>query len=160
MLRYIFLFVAAGLIPTAAVAQPYTARVAQACASMGLTPSEAPYAFCEMSLRDNVAAVAEARGIGAARRQCAGKGYRIGTPSFANCVLDRDENFSAAGGEGAPAMAEAGEGAFQSYQRGDQRKSVRRACADIGLDPGSSAFASCVGNLNTTMDDSNMVGSD
>src|ERR1700691_1064418 len=130
MLRYTLLFVAdVALFPSAVTAQPYAARVASACASMGLNPSEAPYAFCEMSLQDGVAAVAEARNIGVARRSCARNGYRVGTPSFANGVLDREENFSAAGEQAPATVAAAPESSFQSYQRGDQRKSVRRACA-------------------------------
>ena len=31
---------------------PYSERVANACAGLGLNPSEAPYAFCKMSLED------------------------------------------------------------------------------------------------------------
>jgi hypothetical protein len=36
----------------------------------------------------------------------------------------------------------------------------RRACASLGIDPGTAAFQSCVGNLDQTMTDVNRVGSD
>jgi hypothetical protein len=166
MVRWIpFLIAAIGLTaPSWAMAQdanPSNGRVANACASMGLNPSEAPYAFCAMSLQDVVASETDARRISVARRECARHGYRIGTASFANCVLDREENLSAMGQFAAPAPAPvAAEDPFRSYQRGDQRMSVRRACANVGLAPGASEYAGCVSNLNMTIDDSNMVGSD
>ena len=31
----------------------------------------------------------------------------------------------------------------------------RRSCAELGLDPGSAAFGSCVGNLDATMFEQN-----
>lgn len=136
---------------------PGEAAVAGACAGLGLNPSEAPYAFCKMSLEDSVAAVAQARAIDVARRVCARKGYRVGTASFANCVLDREES---AENQPPPAPASTTEDPGRFYQRGDQRTSVPRACAQLGLDPGSPAFSSCVSNLNITLDNSNMVGSD
>lgn len=46
------------------------------------------------------------------------------------------------------------------YQRGDQMTSIRRACADMGLAPGSLQYQSCFGNLNMTIDDENRVGTD
>jgi hypothetical protein len=161
MLRWIPRLIAVvGLaLPTAAVAQnAYSERVANACAGMGLNPSEAPYTFCEMSLQDGVAAVERAHRTGLEWRACAKNGYRYGTVGFANCVLDREES----GAESPPAAPRsvATTDTFRSYQRGDQRTSVRRACAQMGLAPGSSAYDSCVGNLNMTLDDSNMVGSD
>ncbi len=136
---------------------PDERAVAQTCASLGLNPSEAPYAFCELSLQDSAASVERARSTGVARRACAREGHRIGTASFANCVLDREEN---AENQPLPAPTSTAEDPFRSYQRGDQRASVPRACAQLGLDPSSLVFSSCVSNLNMTLDDSNMVGSD
>ncbi len=166
--RWISFFVAAiGLMaPSWAMAQdasnPYSERVANACAGMGLNPSEAPYFFCALSLQDVAASAADARRISVARRECARHGYRIGTPSFANCVLDREESLSAEqrAVRAPTSVGQIAEDPFRSYQRGDRTASVRRACADVGLVPGSSEYTSCVGNLNMTMDDSNMVGSD
>jgi hypothetical protein len=163
MLRVGLLFAAAVSVSAAcgAMAQsannPGEGAVANACAGLGLNPSEAPYIFCKMSLEDSVAAVAQARAIDVARRACAHKGYRVGTASFANCVLDREESVE---NQPPAALASTAEDLGHSYQRGDQRRSVPRACAQLGLDPGSPAFSSCVSNLNMTLDDSNMVGGD
>jgi hypothetical protein len=162
MLRWIFLFIFVVGIATTSEAMAQTVsssrQIATACEGMGLNPTEAPYAFCEMSLQDSVAGVARAHDIGVARRVCAHDGYRPGTASFANCVLDREDEVS----ESRPTVpaSVAADDSFRFYQRGDQRKSVPRACAQLGLDPGSSAFSSCVSNLNMTLDDANMVGSD
>jgi hypothetical protein len=54
----------------------------------------------------------------------------------------------------APAVAD------ESYQRGDQMASIRRACAQMGARAGSQQYVSCVGNLNMTIDDANRVGTD
>jgi hypothetical protein len=164
MLRWIFFYaVAVGIsVSSGATAQTaprfYAKQIANACEGLGLDPSEAPYAFCAMSLQDAAAGVEQAHNIGVARRVCARKGYRVGTPAFANCVLDREDEIS----ESQPKMPApvATNEPFRTYQRPDQRKAVPRACAQLGLDPGSSAFSTCVSNLNMTLDDSNMVGSD
>jgi len=146
---------------SAALAQegvrPYSESVQHACASLGLNPTEAPYLYCEMSLQDWVRSGARALSVKLARNDCSRNGYRTGTAEFANCVLDQQENFSA---EYPPASTLESVNVLGSYQRGDQRTSVRRACADIGVAPESAAYESCVGDLNMTLDDSNSVGSD
>lgn len=143
-----------------AAANPYAARIARACESMGLNPSEAPYAFCEMSLEDSSAAITSAQADAVARRACARSGLRIGSAALANCVLDREAGL-AEFQPTEPLPASAGRAKpMQSYQRRDQTTSVARACADLGLVPGSEAFESCVGNLGMTMDNANMVGTD
>jgi hypothetical protein len=164
MLRWIFIStLAAGLsVASGAMAQTastsYGRQIANACEGLGLDPSEAPYAFCAMSLQDAAAGAEQPHDIGVARRVCARNGYRVGTPAFADCVLDREDEIS----ESQPKMPApvATNEPFRTYQRPDQRKAVPRACARLGLDPGSSAFSTCVSNLNMTLDDSNMVGSD
>ncbi len=47
-------------------------------------------------------------------------------------------------------------GGSQTPQVADEQ----RACANMGIDPGSAQFASCVGNLDATLDDLNNVGAD
>ncbi len=158
MLRWIFYFaVVVGLSVSAANAQSarYERRIANACEGMGLNPSEAPFVYCEMSLRENVASELRAQGAAVARRVCVRAGYRVGSASFANCVLDREENVE----RPAAIVGEGGE-PFRSYQRGDEMTSVHRACAQIGLVPGSQQYATCVGNLDMTIDDADRVGTD
>ncbi|MGB6491942.1 MAG: hypothetical protein WBF10_10900 [Methylovirgula sp.] len=143
---------------SAAMAQgaPYDQRVANGCAGMGLNPSEAPFVFCEMSLRDSAASVERARTIGLARREC--RGYHVGTAAFANGVLDRQER--AENRQRFTPTSTASEDHFHTYQRGDEITSVRRACAQVGLAPGSSGYETCVGDLDMTIDDANRVGTD
>lgn len=131
---------------------PYDQRVANACEGMGLNPSEATFVYCEMSLQGNIAAAPRIGETKLARRACIRAGYRFGTASFADCMLGREE--STAG-----AAAPRGD-SFGFYQRGDEMTSVHRACAQIGLVPGSQQYATCVGNLDMTIDDANRVGTD
>lgn len=135
---------------------PYDQRVANACAGVGLNPSEAPFVYCEMSLQGNIAAAPRAGDRKLARRACRRAGYRFGTVSFADCVLDREESAARAV---TPAAAPRGD-SFGFYQRGDEMTSVHRACAQIGLVPGSQQYATCVGDLDMTIDDANRVGTD
>ncbi len=107
-------------VPCAALAQPShhasRIRAENACAAMGLEPSEAPFTSCVLSLENSVGAPAEQP-----------LGY----------VAQQDQ-----------------------YQRGDQMTSIRRACAEMGLAPGSQQYQSCFGNLNMTIDDANRSGTD
>jgi hypothetical protein len=41
-----------------------------------------------------------------------------------------------------------------------QWASEQRACANMGIDPGTDAFQNCVANLDATLDQVNRVGSD
>lgn len=168
MSRYVFVFVAAACLMAYSGAMPQAAalagdaRVQRACAGMGLNPSEAPFAYCVMSLGETAASLTTALRINQERHECGRLGYHPGTSIFANCVLDREETVSAtrAASAESPAQETAATEAFRSYRRGDQMTSVRHACAELGLAPGSDSFASCVGNLSMTIDDSQMVGSD
>ncbi|HLH11780.1 MAG TPA: hypothetical protein VKV77_07880 [Methylovirgula sp.] len=105
----------------------FSPRVAQACAHMGLNPSEATFLFCEMSLQESAGAAPGAPG-------------RV--PAHHHAAMGANGSL----------------GAF--YPRRDQAASVRRACAEVGLVPGTSVFESCAGNLNLTIDNADMVGSD
>ncbi len=122
---------------------------------MGLNPSEAPFVYCEMSLQENAVSALRAGAVTQARRACFRAGYRVGSASFANCVLDRERSAA----RPAASAAAAGE-PFRPYQRGDEMTSVRRACAQTGLVPGSQQYATCVGDLDMTIDDANRVGTD
>jgi hypothetical protein len=152
----LFLATAAGLIiASAAMAQGagYGQRAAKACAGMGLNPSEAPFVYCEMNLRANAISGLRVHEAALARRACIRAGYRIGSASFANCMVDREESTALPAATG-------GDESFRLYQRGDEMTSVRGACAHIGLIPGSQQYATCVGNLDMTIDDADRVGTD
>jgi hypothetical protein len=154
----LFLAIAAGMVvASAAMAQGagYDQRVAHACASMGLNPSEAPFVYCELSLQEHAVSAARPRDVALARRACSRAGYRVRSASFGNCVLDREQSASPP-----PASDVSGDEPFRSYQRADEMTSVRRACAQVGLVPSSQQYATCVGDLDMTIDDANRVGTD
>lgn len=74
---------------------------------------------------------------------------------FTSCVLSLENSV------GASAELLLGDVAQEDhYQRGDQMTSIRHACAQMGLAPGSLQYQSCFGNLNMTIDDANRVGTD
>jgi hypothetical protein len=164
MLRLILLSAAAAVglsVASGAMAQSasnsYGERVANACAGTGFNAAEAPYVYCEMSLQDSVASVERARATGVAWRVCARRGYRFGTVSFANCVLDRQESGPP---PEAPAPAPVAAETSPDFYHRDQMTSVRHACAQIGLAPGTAEYQTCVGNLSATINDSEAVGGD
>jgi hypothetical protein len=95
-----------------------------------------------------------------AARACAGMGLNPSEAPYVFCKMSLQESAAAASQARDIGAPTSGEDQFGSYQRGDQTTSVRRACVHVGLAPGSLNYASCVGNLNMTIDDSNMVGSD
>jgi len=100
--------------------------IARACAGMGLHPGEEPFIACEHSLAQTM--------------HEAGLTPRVAPAPSAAAATDSN-----------PAA-----GFYESYQRGDQMTSVRRACAEIGTVPGTQAFQTCVGNLNMTINDDDM----
>lgn len=157
-----FLLVAVPLSVRAQSPQQRTA-IANACASMGIDPAVSTYVACERSLAKTVTAMNDARRTGHEQAVCRRHGYRPGTSAFALCVLDRENAAAPEQAEpfGVPtisrvAQASSVAGFSDSYQRGDQMTSVRRACAQMGTAPGTQGFQTCVGNLNMTINDEDM----
>jgi hypothetical protein len=108
-------------------------------------------------------AMAQGTGESAVARACAGMGLHPGEEPFIACERSLAQTMSEAGltpRAAAPSAAATGSdpaaGFYESYQRGDQMTSVRRACAQIGAVPGTQAFQTCVGNLNMTINDDDM----
>lgn len=91
-----------------------------------------------------------------AEHACAGMGLNPGEAPFTQCVMSLE---TSVGATPAPSNGEyvAQE---ESYHRGDQMTAIHRACAQMGLAPGSAQYQSCFGNLNMTIDDANRVGTD
>ncbi len=90
MSRRILFFIAAAclVLPSAAMAQSAVkltrVQAEKACASMGLNPSEAPFTYCVMSLRQ--AAAQPAGQMTSIRRACAGMGLAPGSQQYVSCV--------------------------------------------------------------------------
>jgi len=159
------LLAAMTLAPLGARAQSLSQRtaIANACASMGIDPAVSTYVACERSLAKTMASMNVAQRTAHEQAVCRRHGYRPGTSAFALCVLDREDAAAPEPAEpfGVPtlsrvAQANPAAGFFDSYQRGDQMTSVRRACAQTGVAPGTQGFQTCVGNLNMTINDEDM----
>jgi hypothetical protein len=96
MSRFVFLVAAgcaiAACSPAGAqgLSGPHAAQARQACASVGFNTSEAPFAYCVMSLEQTAAEADQTAMTEEARQACIGTGQKPGTPAFANCVLDRE----------------------------------------------------------------------
>lgn len=63
---------------------PSRAQAENACASMGLNPSEAPFTYCVMSLRE--AAARPSDQMTSVRRACRGLGLDPRSQQYATCV--------------------------------------------------------------------------
>lgn len=159
------LLAAMTLAPLGARAQTPSQRtaIANACASMGIDPAVSTYVACERSLAKTAISMNVAQRTAHEQAVCRRHGYRPGTSAFALCVLDREDAAAPERAEpfGNPTLsrvAQAGltAGFSDSYQRGDQMTSVRRACAQIGTAPGTQGFQTCVGNLNMTINDEDL----
>ncbi len=151
-------------------------RVAAICQDvMGLTPSEgltygihtgvsnldtwtSHYRGCVSSLSSSLASVNSERAASQAEQACRAKGLEPGSPELAVCVLQSTETASS---PAAPGAATAGAAppdrglmpASGSFYKASNRELTRReqlACAELGLEPASSPFASCVRNLKAT----------
>ncbi len=81
------LALAIGACTAAGAAQP-PASVANACAAMGLNPTELQYEDCTITLGRSVAAAQQAASVQQSRAVCSQQGLQPGTATFANCVLD------------------------------------------------------------------------
>lgn len=119
-------------------------------------PMSADYYACVRSLSDSMRHAARNEAMDQARADCAGRGYRRGSPDMAVCVLQSsqvkpgavpDLAIRDAGDEPAPS---------RSYAYASQRDTFRReqlSCARLGLDPGAAAFQSCVASLDSALFD-------
>jgi hypothetical protein len=163
-----------------ASAQPYNpgslpsgqlSRVADICQStVGLSPSEPPrpvwgaatnpdlsggenyYQGCVASLSDYQQAVNQGFTAVAADRDCRAQGYASATPALAECVL-RTERTAPPSDRLAgptPVSESASPGSYYSASHRDQNRRIETACAQLGLNPAYSAFASCVKNMKDT----------
>ena len=113
---------------------------------------------CVSSLSDSVAALVSADYANNAYRACAQTGLKRETSEFSRCVLDRENSQKDAGGlpQGAAAKLNASlitpadsnpddyfESSFNMRHRREQY-----ACGQLGLEPDTRAFVSCVNNLD------------
>jgi hypothetical protein len=154
-------------------------RVAAICRNvMGLEPSEplvwgihtgvpdldtwtSHYRGCVFSLSSSLARIDAQQAAHQAEQQCRSEGLEPGSPELAVCVLQstrRTPNPTAASataaGAGPPdrglAAVKTASGSFYSASTRELSRREELACAELGLEPSSGAFESCVRNLKAT----------
>ncbi len=151
-------------------------RVAAICQDvMGLDPSEpltygmhtgvsnldtwtSHYRGCISSLSDSLASVDSAQAASQAQQACRAKGLEPGSPDLAVCILQSTESTPSPAAASAAAAGSAPpdrgltpvSGSF--YRASNRALSQREelACAELGLEPATGPFASCVRNLKAT----------
>ncbi len=151
-------------------------RVAAICQNvMGLDPAEpqtwgihtgvpnldnwtSHYRGCVFSLSNSLASVNSERAASQAAQACRAKGLEPGSPDLAVCILQSAEaapipaaaSAAAAGSEPPNYGLTPASGSFYraSHRELSQREAL--ACAELGLEPASGPFASCVRNLKAT----------
>lgn len=119
-------------------------------------------AACTQSLSDSLAAREEGYVAVQSDKACAAQGFQPGTAQFATCVLDHKRGFGAArtnaAADNAPAQLTYDPakdvGASQGYYDASfdtKRRREEYSCAQLGLDPDSSAFGQCVADLDANL---------
>ena len=150
------------LVATACAAHPnvtegigphWTDRIAEICRStMGLEPGEAQFDFCVGSLTREVLGQIEASGMVAARQVCLDRRLAPGSPALAACELQTSRRMPTS--ETYQPFSTDVPVAPTSFFHTTPDEAFHRAqvsCAALGLEPISEAFASCVANLNASM---------
>lgn len=128
---------------------------------MGLTKGEAEFSGCVSSLSATIAGQLQAKATNNAYRDCVKMGLKSETPEFSRCVLDRENSQSGLNNlQTSPASGidvsyyQPNDGEIRSYFRmtaGERRRQEQYSCADLGINPGSGGFVSCVDNLDMTL---------
>ncbi len=150
------------------------ARVGDICRNvMGLDPSEplawgmhtgvndldtwtSHYRGCVQSLSSSLRNVEVARAASRAEQACRAKGLESGSPDLAVCVLESSatEPNPAVTRSATPApRSSAPLPTARSFYHASNREISRRerlACAELGLEPPSGAFESCVASMRNT----------
>jgi hypothetical protein len=130
-------------------------RVGDICGStVGLEPGQAQYEGCVDSLSDSLRSLTQGRAAWAAHDACLDKGLKLGSPDLAVCTLQSTEAKALGATDLTLANAGAARGSIKSYFSTSNRDQFRReqlACAQLGLDPVSGAFDSCVASLRSAL---------
>src|ERR1700748_258623 len=147
-------------LPSAAqeVTLQHTPAIQATCTKVMRLRPGSEFEACVSSLSDSVTSLVRADYANNAYHACAQAGLKRETPEFSRCVLDHENSQKDAGGLPAGAAAKLNaayiapadsnpddyfESSFDMRHRREQY-----ACAQLGLEPDTSAFVSCVGNLD------------
>jgi hypothetical protein len=127
--------------------------VADICRSvMGTSSGTSQQGACMDALSHSVRRLSDAGTHADARRACESTGLRADDPAFDRCIVQR---IHGARGDGPPTRIQAtsgrAAGPYSHASPSEIRYRERLACASLGLDPDTQAYASCVANLDSAM---------
>lgn len=115
------------------------------------------YRGCVLSLSDSLASIDSVQAASEAAQACRAQGLEPGSPDLAVCVLRSTEtarNPAAAPVAAASAPPDRGllraSGSFYNASNRELSRRERLACAELGLEPASGPFTSCVRSLKAT----------
>jgi hypothetical protein len=135
--------------------QAQLGQIGRACeAVVGVQPPESRYFACVGSLSDSARNVGRGRALHQAQNDCLRKGLRPG-PDLDVCVVQSAREGGASPPELAMSRPMEEPGRSKTYPYASQREVHRReelSCARLGLDPAGGGFASCVGGLDSALD--------
>jgi hypothetical protein len=131
---------------------PQLAAVGRICQNvMRLQPGEEHFVGCVESLSSAVQGQNQRRQWARARDACLTQGLKDNTPGFAACVLQSGRSANLADDTSAIRISGAdtpvsGKSYYAASPQ-DMRLREETACAELGIDPGTTAFDACIGNL-------------
>jgi hypothetical protein len=132
-------------------------QVQQLCRSvMGISVGIGLYSDCVENVSGSAVAIAQARGLSAARRDCLAKGFTPGQTGLSKCELTTVSQRSAPGLAAADVRIDTSglERPAKSYFNASFDEGRRReqdVCARLGYDPINPGFAQCVASLDTAI---------
>ena len=131
------------------------AYLKEICTKITRVQNSAESLGCVESLSDSLAAVQEGRIAAANDRDCRARGLANGTPQFAQCAIDRRYGGAA---DDAPALKTvivpsdvAADNGWRFGTFAARHRREQASCAQLGIDPGSQVFVSCVNGLETAL---------
>lgn len=150
---------ACAIFPSAAqnVSPRQTAAIEATCDKVMRLPPGAEFGACVSSLSDSAVALVNAETANRAYDACEQAGLRRETPEFSRCVLDRENTQNGLGSsQGAVSRldaafitpVDANQDSYFASSPSVRHRREQYACAQLGLEPNTGAFTSCVGNLD------------
>lgn len=150
---------ACAIFPSATQSVPpkQAAAIETTCDKIMRLPPGAEFSACVSSLSDSAAALASAEYANWAYDACEHAGLKRETPEFSRCVLDRENAQKDTGNPSGAASkldaafiapVDSNQDSYFASSPSVRHRREQYACAQLGLEPNTGAFTSCVGNLD------------
>ena len=153
----------AGMIVPAQAADKTGAKhlAQQICRSViGVQPGESQFEGCTSSLSDSLESISRGRAVAQARNACFAQGLKPGNADLSLCLLRAADTTPDPAAVKLPDIAGMTAGIAADPQSSKSYFAVtpgmkfhreQQACAMLGFDPAFGAFASCVADLQSTL---------